>query len=253
MSSEQQLREQIVEAGKRLKERFFVAANDGNISARLPGGRFLITPTGVNKGDLDADMLLTVDGEGNVLSGDLKPTSEMKMHLAVYRQRSDVQALVHAHPPTATGFATSRIRLDQDVILPEVVFGMGRIGFSEYGTPTTEQVPEAVSREIADCDALLLANHGALTVGTSVMQAYYRMETLEMYARIRLVTLQLGGARVLSAEQVARLQELREVRGWARPRTGAPDAGPGERVDPAVVELVTQAVLEVLGARGLHL
>ena len=242
MSSEQQLREQIVEAGKRMKERFFVAANDGNISARLPGERFLITPTGVNKGDLDEGMLLTVDGKGDVLSGDLKPTSEMKMHLAVYRQRPDVEALVHAHPPTATGFATSRIRLDQDVILPEVVFGMGRIGFSEYGTPTTEQVPQAVSREIAECDALLLANHGALTVGTSVMQAYYRMETLEMYARIRLVTIQLGGPAALSEPEIEELFQVRQQRGWG--------GSPALEVDPRAVELISQVVLQVLQAQG---
>ena len=242
MSSEQQIREQIVEAGKRLKERFFVAANDGNISARLPEGRFLITPTGVNKGDLSVDMLLVVDENGNVLSGNLKPTSEMKMHLAVYRQRPDVLALVHAHPPTATGFATSRIRLDQDVILPEVVFGMGRIGFSEYGTPTTEQVPEAVSREIADCDALLLANHGALTVGTSVMQAYYRMETLEMYARIRLVTIQLGGPAALSEPEIEELFQVRRQHGWG--------GAPALEVDPKVVELISQVVLQVLQAQG---
>jgi L-fuculose-phosphate aldolase len=242
VSSEQHLRGQIVEAGKRLRERFFVAANDGNISARLPGERFLITPTGVNKGDLDAEMLLTVDGGGNVLSGDLKPTSEMKMHLAVYRQRPDVQALVHAHPPTATGFATSRIRLDQDVILPEVVFGLGRIGFSEYGTPTTEQVPEAVSREITDCDALLLANHGALTVGTSVLQAYYRMETLEMYARIRLVTIQLGGPAALSEPEVAELFQVRRQRGWG--------GSPALEADPRAVELISQVVLQVLQAQA---
>ncbi|MEE8591315.1 MAG: class II aldolase/adducin family protein, partial [Spirochaetia bacterium] len=163
MIDEVQARQEILEVGRRLQERFFVAANDGNISVRLGTGEILITPTGVNKGDMSAEMLLKVDAEGSVLSGSLKPSSEMKMHLAVYRQRADVQALVHAHPPTATGFATSRIRLDQDVILPEVVFGMGRIGFSEYGTPTTHQVPEAVSREIAECDAVLLANHGALT------------------------------------------------------------------------------------------
>ena len=242
MSSEQQLREHIVEAGKRLQERFFVAANDGNISARLPDRRFLITPTGVNKGDMTEDMLLTVDEQGQVLSGDLKPTSEMKMHLAVYRQRSDVHALVHAHPPTATGFATSRIRLDQDVILPEVVFGLGRIGFSEYGTPTTEQVPEAVSREIADCDALLLANHGALTVGTSVMQAYYRMETLEMYARIRLVTIQLGGPAALSDPEVQELFRIRRQRGWG--------SSPTLEVDPRAVELISRVVLQVLQAQS---
>jgi L-fuculose-phosphate aldolase len=242
VSSEQQLREQIVEAGKRLKERFFVAANDGNISARLPEGRFLITPTGVNKGDMGADMLLTVDGEGKVLSGNLKPTSEMKMHLAVYRQRPDVQALVHAHPPTATGFATSRIRLDQDVILPEVVFGLGRIGLCEYGTPTTEQVPEAVSREIADCDALLLSNHGALTVGASVMQAYYRMETLEMYARIRLVTIQLGGPAALSEPEIEELFRVRQQRGWG--------GSSALEIDPRAVELISQVVLQVLQAQG---
>jgi L-fuculose-phosphate aldolase len=242
VSDEKQLREQILEAGKRLKERFFVAANDGNISARLPEGRFLITPTSVNKGDISEEMLLTVDEQGNVISGGLKPSSEMKMHLAVYRQRPDVQALVHAHPPPATGFATSRIRLDQDVILPEVVFGLGRIGFSEYGTPTTEQVPEAVSREIADCDALLLANHGALTVGNTVMQAYYRMETLEMYARIRLVTIQLGGPAALSEPEIEELFQVRQQRGWG--------GSPALEIDPRAVELISQVVLQVLQARG---
>lgn len=244
MSDDGALREQILEAGRRLKDRFFVAANDGNISARLPGERFLVTPTGVNKGDLSAEMLLTVDGAGSVLAGSLKPTSEMKMHLAVYRRRPEVRAIVHAHPPTATGFATAGIRLDQDVILPEVVFGLGSIGFAEYGTPTTEEVPAAVEREISSCEALLLANHGALTVGDTVMQAYFRMETLEMYSRIRLVTLQLGGARPLSQAQVGELLRIRELHGWARPQA------PG--VDPGVVELVTQAVLEVLRAQGLR-
>ena len=240
MKDEAAIRAEILEAGRRLADRFFVAANDGNISARLADGSILITPTGVNKGDLSAEMLLTVDGEGNVLSGTLHPTSEMKMHLAVYRCRPDIRAIVHAHPPTATGFATSRIRLDQDVILPEVVFGLGRIGFSEYGTPTTQQVPEAVSREIADCDALLLANHGTLTVGDSVMQAYYRMETLEMYARIRLVTLQLGGPKPLSDPEVSELYQIRQQRGWG--------SSPDLEIDPRAVELISRIVLQVLQA-----
>jgi L-fuculose-phosphate aldolase len=242
MAEETRVCREILEAGRRLRDRFFVAANDGNISARLAPGRFLITPTGVNKGDLSPEMLLTVDAEGKVLAGSLEPTSEMKMHLAVYRERPDVEAVVHAHPPTATGFAASRLRLDQDVILPEVVFGLGRIGLSEYGTPTTVEVPETVSREIHDCDALLLANHGALTVGSSVMQAYYRMETLEMYARVRLVTLQLGGPRALSGEQVEELLRVRELRGWGG-RAAA-------QVDPATVELIVEVVLNMLGARN---
>ncbi|MCK5008290.1 MAG: class II aldolase/adducin family protein [Spirochaetales bacterium] len=242
MIDEVQARQEILEVGRRLQERFFVAANDGNISVRQGTGEILITPTGVNKGDMSAEMLLKVDAEGSVLSGSLKPSSEMKMHLAVYRQRADVQALVHAHPPTATGFATSRIRLDQDVILPEVVFGMGRIGFSEYGTPTTHQVPEAVSREIAECDAVLLANHGALTVGSSLMQAYYRMETLEMYARIRLVTIQLGGPKALSDPEIEELFHVREQRGWGR--------SAGLEIDPQAVEAISQIVLQVLQAQG---
>jgi len=241
MAGESELREQILEAGRRLKERFFVAANDGNISARLAEGLFLVTPSGVNKGDLRPDMLVTVDAAGAVVAGSLKPTSELKMHLAIYRQRPEVGAVVHAHPPTATGFATAGIRLDQEVILPEVIFGLGSIGFAEYGTPSTDEVPQAVEREIGSCEALLLANHGALTVGGTVLQACFRMATLEMYSRIRLVTLQLGGARPLSSEQVSALLQVRESQGWGR--------RPAAAVDPAVVELVTQAVLEVLSAQ----
>jgi L-fuculose-phosphate aldolase len=220
-----------------LQERFFVAANDGNISARLPGGLFLITPTGVNKGDLEPDMLLTVDGAGKVVAGELKPTSEMKMHLAIYRQRADVKAVVHAHPPAATGFAACRIRLDQDVLLPEVIFSLGRIGFAEYGTPTTEEIPQAVEKEIANCEALLLANHGALTVGEEVLAAYYRMEVLEMYARVRLVTRLLGEPKALSAEQVRELEKVRQAQGWGR--------AAGE-LDPGLIGIITQVVLEVL-------
>jgi L-fuculose-phosphate aldolase len=179
MPEEDDLRQQICDAGKRLYDRFFIAANDGNISCRLNEGEILITPTGTNKADIQPDQILKVDFKGNVLTGYMKPTSEMKMHLMVYDKRQDIQAIVHAHPPTATGFAASGVRLDQDVLLPEVIFGLGRIGFAGYATPTTQEVPEAVAREIGDCDAMLLSNHGALTVGDTVLQAYYRMETLQ--------------------------------------------------------------------------
>jgi L-fuculose-phosphate aldolase len=241
--SEAELRQKIVEAGKRLHARFFVASNDGNISARLNDREYLITPTTVNKGDMSPEQLLKVDAEGKVLSGVLRPTSEMKMHLAVFRKRPDVRAIVHAHPPAATGFAACRIRLDQDVILPEVVFGLGRIGFAEYGTPTTEDVPRAVEKEISECEALLLANHGALTVGEDVLQAFYRMETLEMYARVRLVTKILGEPKALSEAQVRELMQVREKQGWGRSRAGA-------ELDPQIVAIVTQVVLEVLKGQG---
>ncbi len=237
--NEAELRQKIVDAGKRLHARFFVASNDGNISARLAEDRFLITPTTINKGDLTPEHLLVVDGQGKVLSGTMRPTSELKMHLAVYRQRPDVGAVVHAHPPAATGFAACRIRLDQDVILPEVVFNLGRIGFAEYGTPTTEEIPKAVEKEIPHCEALLLANHGAITVAEEVLTAYYRMEVLEMYARVRLVTRLLGEPKALSEVQVRELEKVREAQGWGRSK-------PGAELDPQLVGIVTQVVLEVL-------
>ena len=233
-------RPQIVEAGKRLRDRFFIASNDGNISARISGNEVLITPTGVNKGDVTLETILKIDMQGNVISGGGKPSSETKMHLAVYRTRPDVQAIVHAHPPTATGFAACHIRLDQDVILPEVVFGLGKIGFAEYGTPTTDEIPNAVVKEIPDCEALILANHGALTVGPDVMQAYYRMEVLEMYARVKLVTRILGEPKPLMSDAVSELYKVRDRQGWGRKKPGIED------VDPALIDVIAQVVVEIL-------
>jgi L-fuculose-phosphate aldolase len=240
---ESEARRQIVEAGRRLRDRFFVASNDGNLSARLSDTELLVTPTSVNKGDVTEDSILKIDLTGRVIAGSLKPSSETKMHLAVYRTRPDVQAIVHAHPPAATGFAACRIRLDQDVILPEVIFGLAKIGFAEYGTPSTDEIPNAVVKEIPECDALLLSNHGALTVGTDVMQAYYRMEVLEMYARVRLVTRILGGPKVLNADEISALQKVREAQGWGR-KKGLED------VDPALIEVIAQIVVEILKKRG---
>jgi L-fuculose-phosphate aldolase len=208
MADEARLREEIVEAGKRLYKKGFVAANDGNVSARLDGGRILITPSGVCKGDMDPGMLVVVDGDGKVLSGRLKPSSEMKMHLAVYRIRDDVKAIVHAHPPKATAFAVAGLPLDK-LTLPEVVFSLGSVAFSEYGTPSTKQVPEAVVRVIGDAGAVLLANHGALTVGAGVMDAYFRMETLEHFAAITLYARLLGGERELSPKEESELIRIR--------------------------------------------
>ncbi len=242
---EAEARQKIVEAGKRLHDRFFIASNDGNISARLSDNEVLITPTNVNKGDVTVDQVLKVDMEGKVLSPSGKPSSETKMHLAVYKARPDVMAICHAHPPVATGFAACRVRLDQDVILPEVVFGLSKIGFAEYGTPTTNEIPDAVVKEIPDCEAVLLSNHGALTVGTDVMAAYYRMEVLEMYARVRLVTKIIGDPKPLSAAEVTELFRIRDQQGWGRKKPGVED------IDPALVDVIAQVVLEVMTQKGL--
>lgn len=242
---ESEARRQIVEAGKKLRDRFFVASNDGNISARLSENELLITPTSVNKGDITEEQILRIDMQGKVLAGSSRPSSETKMHLAVYRTRPDVQGIVHAHPPTATGFAACGIRLDQDIILPEVIFGLGKVGFAAYGTPSTDEIPNAVTKEmeLPDCEALLLANHGALTVGTDVMAAYYRMEVLEMYAKVRLVTRILGEPKPLNAGQITELYKIREQQGWGRAKPALTE------IDPALIDVIAQVVVEILRKR----
>jgi len=203
------LRSRIVEVGRRIYQRNFVAANDGNISARIDGRRVLITPTGVSKGFMRPEDLIVVDYEGNTLEGRRKPSSETFMHLAVYRRREDVNGVVHAHPPKATGFASAGIPLTQ-CVLPEVILSLGGVPLAEYGTPGTEELYEPVLQYLQEYDAFLLANHGALTVGPDVMAAYYRMETLEHFAHIALVALQLGRLQTLSREHVEKLLALRE-------------------------------------------
>lgn len=214
MYNETNLRLQIVEAGKRLQQRFFVASNDGNISAKLSENRVLITPTGVNKGEVVPDQILKVDMNGNIIEGHMEVTSEIKMHLAVYKMRSDVKAIVHAHPPAATAFAVSGEKLDDPIILPEAIFSLGKVGHCEYGTPSTNELPNAVEKEILYSDALLLANHGALTVGDNVMQAYYRMENLEMISKVTLYTKIIGKVRTLTELEVEKLNLVKKERGW---------------------------------------
>lgn len=202
------VKEEILEAGRRLYLKGFVASNDGNISVKISDDRIVITATGICKGDLKSGDLLIVDSEGNVIDGDKKPTSEMKMHLAVYQNRRDVHAVVHAHPQKATAFAVAGLGL-QKLTLPEVIFSLGKVSFAEYGTPSTQQIPDAVSKVIGNSDAVILANHGALTVGASVMDAYYKMETLEHFASITLFARQLGGERVLNEEEEKELFRVR--------------------------------------------
>ena len=208
MHNESSCRLEIIEAGKRLYQKGLVVSNDGNISMRISDNEILITPTGVCKGDMTPDQILKVDMEGRVLSGFMKPTSEMKMHLAVYRKRNEVKAVVHAHPPRATAFAVAGKTLDR-ITLPEVIFSLGFISLAEYGTPSTNEIPRAVEKHIDNSDALLLANHGALTVGSSVIDAYYKMETLEHFATISLYARLLGGERELDDVQAKELFRVR--------------------------------------------
>jgi len=213
---EETLRRDIVEIGRRLHERAYIASNDGNISVRLEGDLVLTTPKGVSKGFMSPDMMVVTDMSGRKMRGQRDPSSEMLMHLEVYRSRPDVNAVVHAHPPVATGFAVAGIPLDR-AVLAEVITTLGSIPIADYGTPSTQELPDAVRKYIKAHDGLLLANHGALTVAGELFAAYYKMETIEHFARISLVARLLGRERLLSREEVERLQGLRGMYGIAAP------------------------------------
>jgi L-fuculose-phosphate aldolase len=223
--SETQARRDLVEVGRRLHARGYVAANDGNITVRLDPGRILTTPKGVSKGFMTPEMMVVVDPEGHKLAGDRDPSSELLMHLEVYRQRADAGAVVHAHPPLATGFAVAGIPLDR-AVLAEVITTLGSVPIAEYGTPSTRELPDAVRRYIKAHDGLLLANHGALTVAHELYAAYYKMETIEHFAKISLVARLLGGERLLTQEEVRRLQALRGSYGIAAPAPICADETP---------------------------
>jgi len=210
------VRADIVEIGRRMYSRGYTASNDGNISVRIAPDRLLMTPKSVCKGFMTPDMMCVTDLNGQKISGDRDPSSEALMHLEVYRQRPDVNAVVHAHPPTATGFAVAGIPLDR-AVLAEVLTTLGSIPLAEYATPSTAELPDAVRKYIKAHDGMLLANHGALTVGTDLYSAYYKMETIEHFAHISLVARLLGRENLISREEVMRLQDLRGTYGIKAP------------------------------------
>jgi len=232
VTPESTLRADIVEVGRRMYNRGYTASNDGNISVRLGPDRLLMTPKSVCKGFMTPDMMCITDLQGKKLQGDRDPSSEMLMHLEVYRQRPDVQAVVHAHPPIATGFAVAGIPLDR-AVLAEVLTTLGSIPIAEYATPSTSELPDAVRRYIKAHDGMLLANHGALTVGTDLYSAYYKMETIEHFAHISLVARLLGRENLISREEVLRLQGLRGTYGIKAPAPicatdDSPEANPAD-------------------------
>jgi L-fuculose-phosphate aldolase len=241
MSTESALRADVVEVGRRMYARGYTASNDGNISVRLDAHRLLMTPKSVCKGFMTPDMMCITDLDGRKLQGDRDPSSEMLMHLEVYRQRADVRAVVHAHPPTATGFAVAGIPLDR-AVLAEVLTTLGSVPIAAYATPSTRELPDAVRQYIKAHDGMLLANHGALTVGGDLFDAYYKMETIEHFARISLVARMLGRENVLSREEVTRLQGLRGSYGIKAPAPicadPSPPPGPQDSAGSATCQVV---------------
>ncbi len=238
MKAEEQARADIVEVGRRLWARGYVASNDGNISVRLDEQRLITTPKSVSKGFMTPDMMVITDLDGKKISGERDPSSELKMHLEVYRNRPDARAVVHAHPPTATGFAVAGIALDR-AVLAEVITTLGSIPIAEYATPSTEELPNVVRKYIKAHDGLLLANHGALAIAGDLFSAYYRMETIEHFAKISLVARTLGRENLLSRGEVDRLQGLRGMYGIASPApicTDESTLSPGGQLDCQVVQ-----------------
>ena len=236
-------RDDIVEVGRRLWARGFVASNDGNISVRLGPDRLLMTPASVSKGFMTAEMMVVTDLDGAVVEAapGRKPSSEALMHLVAYRQRPDVNAVVHAHPPTSTGFAVAGIPLDR-AVLAEVVTTLGSIPIAEYGTPSTRELADTVAPLLRAHDGVLLANHGAIALGADLFGAYYKMETIEHFAKISLTARLLGREHLLSRDEVERLQGLRGRYGIASPAPICLDPADGSNVpDPSCQIVVAPA------------
>ena len=204
----QSLKSELCDICQRMYQNGWVAANDGNVSALTDEHTVLCTPSGVSKRDVTPQMLVITDLQGNIIDGSRKVSTELAMHLRCYRERPDIRAVVHAHPPMSTTFAVANKPLD-DYALIETILTFGTVPVAPYAVPGTEQVPDSIAPLITNHDAILLRAHGALTLGCDLLTAYYRMETLEQFARITLYSKLLGGAEELPRAQVEELIERR--------------------------------------------
>jgi L-fuculose-phosphate aldolase len=255
--TEHELRQEMIRVGRLLWERGYVAATDGNLSARLGSDRLMATASGLSKGFLSTNDLVVLRLDGNPISSyrgrAQKPSSELSMHLEVYRQRPDVRAVVHAHPPIATAFSIAGVSLARCVI-PEVIVTLGSIHTTEYATPGTGEVSESIRHSIRDYDAIILTHHGSLTVGRTLWEAYLHLEKVEHTAQITLAAQQLGRVQTLSPQAVEKLAEKRRAllqregrdlcEGCSICLLGDDYAPPADRLDgEAAVQHLTQAVV----------
>jgi L-fuculose-phosphate aldolase len=254
--TEREYRQDIVDIGRLVFQKGWVAANDGNITIRLDEEHILATPTGVSKGMMQPEDMIVMDMQGRKVSGRKEGTSEIAMHLTIYGMRPDMRAVVHAHPPVATGYAAAGRALNL-ALLPEVIIGMGCVPLAGYGLPGTTELTDPLLPYIPKYDAILMSNHGAVCYGEDVYKAYFRMETVEHFARISLVAELLGGAQVLSRVEVDKLFDAR-TRYGVKAKAGAVPGCPvvAEEVDGLDRFYVTRDELvglveEALKARGL--
>ncbi|HCV42175.1 MAG TPA: class II aldolase family protein [Bacteroidetes bacterium] len=226
--------DEIVDVCHRLYGRGMVTATDGNVSVRLDNGNILTTRSGINKGMVSENDLVEVTSNGEHVGGVGKPSTEIGMHLFIYQQRPDVRAVVHAHPIHATGFATARIPLNS-CMFPEVIVGLGAIPLAEYATPSTPEVAASLAPFVKQADAILLANHGVVTYGADLFEAYFKMEKVEHAAHITFVATVLGGPRGLTREDVERLQKV-SVQSYGKDFTGKIACAIDESEQPDLTE-----------------
>jgi L-fuculose-phosphate aldolase len=211
---ESQARKLIIEIGKLLYERSYVVSSDGNVSVKLDGNRVLATPTMTCKGRMTEEDLAITDMDGKPLS-DKRASSELAMHLLIYKMRPDIKAVCHAHPPHGTAFAVAGLAIDKP-ILSEVILTLGCVPLTDYGTPSTDELTEAMKPYVEHHNALLMANHGAVAYGEDLWQAFDRLETLEHTAKIAILAKALGGANDLPQDAIEKLIEIREKAGYLK-------------------------------------
>ena len=259
-----QAKELILDIGRRMYNKNYVAANDGNITCKTGTDTIWATPTGVSKGFLKSDELIKMRLDGTVLQqGELNPSSEIKMHLRIYNENPKVMGVCHAHPPVATSFAIAGISLDKP-IYTETLLTLGTVPVVHYETPGSQGIPDSVAPYCKDYNAVLLANHGALTWGENLIEAWYRLESLEHYAMILMYTGHIiGKANALSCEQIQELIKIRKKLGILS--GGLPpccnmeasnltdigvmssSAGRSSEANTADIESIVQTVLQKLG------
>jgi L-fuculose-phosphate aldolase len=222
LKTEEEHRRDICVVGRWIHERAYVASTDGNISLRLDPRRILTSPTGISKGMMAPDDLVITDLEGRKLSGRRNPSSELGMHLLIYNRRPEVNAVCHAHPPVATGYAAAGIPLNK-AILCELVLALGCVPVARYGTPGTPELAEALEPLVQSYDSILMANHGVVTCGPDLLTAFFRMETTEHFARVALVSELLGKQVLLSGGDVEKLLAARARYGLQTAAAVGPD------------------------------
>lgn len=205
-----QIKKQLVEICHKIHAKGFVAATDGNISVRIDENKILCTPTSLPKEKIRISDLIVISLDGNVISGNKKPSTEIKMHLAIYKNREDVNAVIHAHPVYATAFASSKLALDIP-FLPEVILSIGKVPVCTYATPSTDEVVKSILPFVKKTNLLLLQNHGVVTFGKNLQEAYYLLEKLEHTAKIFSVAMTFNGVRPLTKNQILKLYQINET------------------------------------------